>query len=157
MKKFFYKIICITLISSFFLKVEKVKSLVPYYYFPTIKTLRKESLSLGKNAYQLLSFGQYEQGLNLAKLAVKINNTDEKLWLILAEAQVANNLYKQALNSLNHAENLNSNISQIYFAKANVYFKISQIKNAKTALKTGLRIEPTNHIAIFQLGNVLLM
>ena len=157
MKKFFKKILLITLMSFCFLNVKQVRSLVPYYYFPTTKNLEKESLSIGKNAYQLLYFGQYEQSLNLAKLAVKINKRDEKLWLILSEAQVANSLYKQALNSLNNAEKLNSKISEIYFAKANIYLKISQIKNAKIALETGLKIEPTNHIAIFQLGNVLLM
>ena len=89
MKKFFFKILCVSLISFYFLRVEQVRSLVPYYYLPNIKNLQKESLSIGKNAYQLLFFGQYEQSLNLAKLAVKINKTDEKLWLTLAEAQVA--------------------------------------------------------------------
>jgi len=157
MKKFFKKIISVSIISLFLFEIDQVRSLVPYYYFPTTNNLKEEGLSIGKNAYQLLSFGQLEQSLNLAKLAVKINKKDEKLWLILAEAQIANNLYKQALDSLNEAENLNSNISQIYFARANVYFKISEIENAKTALKTGLRIDPTNHIAIFQLGNTLLM
>ena len=157
MKKFFQKIICASLISFYFFEVEQVKSVVPYYYLPKIENLQKRSLSIGKNAYQLLYFGQYEQSLNLAKLAVKINKTNEKLWLILAETQLANNLYKQALNSLNQAENLNSNISEIYFAKSNVYLKISQLKNAKTALETGLKIDPNNYRAIFQLGNIFLM
>ena len=98
MKRFFKRIICISLISFYFLKVEQVKSLVPYYYFPTNKNLQKESLSIGKNAYQLLYFGQFEQSLNLAKLAVEINEKDEKLWLILSEAQGANRLYEDALN-----------------------------------------------------------
>ena len=51
MKSFFKKIICIFFIGFHFLKVEQVKSLVPYYYFPTIKNLQKESLNIGKNAY----------------------------------------------------------------------------------------------------------
>ena len=157
MKKKFKRIISIFLISFCVLKIEEVNSLVPYYYFPTIKNLQKESLSIGKNAYQLLYFGQYEQALNLAKLAVKINKNDENLLLILAESQIANNLYKQALNSLYQAQNLNPNISEVYFAKSNVYLKISQLKNAKTALENGLRIEPNNYKAIFQLGNILLM
>ena len=145
------------MISFHFLKVEKVKSLVPYYYFPTSRNLKKESLSIGRNAYQLLYFGQYEESLNLAKLAVKINNKNEKLWLILAEAQIANNQFKKALISLNEAQKINSNISEIYFAKSNVYLKISQLKKAKTALENGLSIEPNNYTAIFQLGNILLM
>ena len=157
MKKFFKNIVCIFLISFYFLKIEKVKSIIPYYYFPTIKNLERESLAIGKNAYQLLYFGQYKESLNLAKLAVKINAKDVKLWLILSEAQVANRLYKNALNSLDKAENIDSNISDIYFAKSNIFLQISEEKNAKSALETGLRIEPNNHKAIFQLGNIFLM
>jgi len=157
MKKFFKKIICISLISFYFLKTDQAQSLVPYYYFPTTKNIQKESLSIAKNAYQLLYFGQHTTSLNLAKLAVSINKTDEKLWLILAETQIANELYKKALNSLNRAENINPNLPEIYFAKSNIYLKISQIKNAKTALETGLKIEPNNHKAIFQLGNIFLI
>ena len=157
MKKFLKKVIYISLISFYFLQTQKVQAIIPYYYFPSIKNLEKQSLYIGKNAYQLLYFGQYEDSLNLAKLAVKINAKDEKLWLILAEAQIANKKYKNALNSLNKAEKINSNISEIYFAKSNIYLKISQQTNAKSALEKGLKIEPNNHQAIFQLGNILLM
>ncbi len=157
MQKIFRKIICVSLVSFYFFKIDQVKSLVPYYYLPTIKNIQNESLSISKYASQLLYFGQYKESLNLAKLAAKMNKTDEKILIILAEAQIINNLYKEALISLNKAQKLNSNISKIYFAKSNVYFNISQLKNAKTALEAGLRIEPNNHKAIFQLGNILLM
>ena len=157
MQKFFKNIICVLLVSFYFIKIDQVKSLVPYYYYPTVKNLQKESLSISKYAYQLLYFGQYKNSLNLAKLATKINKTDEQLLIILAEIQIANKLYEEALTSLNKAEKLNSNISEIYFAKSNVYFNISQFNNAKTALEAGLRIEPNNHKAIFQLGNIFLM
>jgi len=145
------------LICFYFFQIEIARSIVPYYYFPTKKNLQKQSLYIGKNAYQLLYFGQYEDSLNLAKLAVKINAKDEKLWLILAESQIANKEYKNALSSLNKAELINSNISEIYFAKSNVYLKISQQTKAKNALQKGIKIEPNNHKAIFQLGNILLM
>ena len=157
MKKFFKQIIWIFLISFYFLQMKKVQAIVPYYYFPTIKNLQKQSLSIGKNAYQLLYFGQYEDSLNLAKLAVKINAKNEKLWLILAETQIANKQYENALNSLNKAEEINSNISEIYFAKSNIYLKTSQQTKAKIALEKAVKIEPNNHKAIFQLGNILLM
>ena len=157
MKKFFTRIICFSLISFYFFKVDQVKSLVPYYYFPTIKNLQKEGLSIGKNAYQLLYLGQYEQSLNLAKLAVKINKKDEKLWLILSEAQVANKLYKNALISLHKAEKINSNNSEVYFSKSNIYLRISQLENAKSSLERGLKIDPDNYKAFFQYGNILLM
>jgi len=157
MKKFLKKTIWISLISFYFFQIKIVRAIVPYYYFPTIKNLQKQSLYIVKNAYQLLYFGQYEDSLNLAKLAVKINPKNEKLWMILAEAQIANKKYKNALNSLNKAEKINSNISEIYFAKSNVYLKISQQTKAKIALEKGIKIEPNNHKAIFQLGNILLM
>ncbi len=157
MKKFLKKIISISLISFYFLKIDQVQSLIPYYYFPTIKNLQNESSSIGKNAYQLLYFGQYEKSLNLARLAVKINKKDEKLWLILAEAQIANKLYEKALVSLRKAEKINSSIVEIYIAKSNIYIQTSQLKNAKSALETALRIEPNNYKTIFQLGNIFLM
>ena len=71
MKKLLTKTICITLISFNFLKVDQVKSLVPYYYFPTIKNLQKGSLSFGKNAYQLLYFGQKKRKPELGKISCK--------------------------------------------------------------------------------------
>ena len=149
MTKFFKKIIFICLISFYFFKVDHVQSLIPYYFLPTKSNLQKESLSIGKNAYQLLYFGKTEESLNLAKLAVQINKKDEKLWLILSEAQIASKQYKKALISLNRAQEINSKNSEIYFAKSSVFLKISQLQNAKTALETGLRIEPNNHKAIF--------
>ncbi len=76
-----------------------------------------------------------KDSLNLAKLALKINAKDEKLWLILAEAQIANKEYKNALNSLDEAEQINSNISEIYFAKRYFYLKISKQTKVKNALK----------------------
>ncbi len=157
MKQLLKQIISIFLISFYFVQIEKVQAIVPYYYFPTKKNLQKQSLYIGKNAYQLLYFGQYEDGLKLAKLAVKINAKDEKLWLILAEAQIANKQYKHALNSLNKAEQINANISEIYFTKSNIYLEISQLSEAKIALEKVIKIEPNNYKAFFQLGNILLM
>ena len=63
MKKFLKKTICASLICFYFFQIEKVQAIVPYYYFPTIKNLQKQSLYIGKNAYQLLYFGQYEDSL----------------------------------------------------------------------------------------------
>ena len=157
MKKLLTKILCLSLISFYFLKIGKVQSTIPYYYFPTIENLQKESLSIGQNAYQLLYFGQYKDSLNLAKLAVKLNPKNEKLWLILSEAQVANKLYKKGLYSLNKAQKINPNISEIYFAQSSIYLQISQQEKAKKALELGLKIDPNNYKAFFQLGNIFLM
>jgi len=157
MKNFFKKILCFFLMSFFFLKIEKVRSIVPYYYFPTSQNLERQSLSIAQNAYQLLYFGQYKDSLNLAKLAVKIDSTNEKSWLILSQAQSANKLYERALNSLSKAQKINSKNSEIYFAKSDIYLKIRQLQEAKSAIEYGLKMDPNNHLAIFQLGNIFLM
>ena len=157
MKNFYKKIICFSLLSFCFFRAEQIQAVVPYYFFPSIKNLEKESLSIGKHAYQLLYFGQYKQSLNLAKLAIQINKRDEKLWLILSEAQIANKQYKNALTSLNEAQIINSKNSEIYFAKSDIYLKILERQKAKTNLEKGLKITPNNHRAIFQLGNIFLM
>ena len=155
--KIFKTIALASVISFYFLEVKEVKAFIPYYYFPNIKNLEEQSTLIGNNAYQLLYFGQYKEALNLAKLAVKINKKDEKLWLILSETQIANELYNEALVSLSKAQEINPKISKIYFAKSNIYLEVSKLKNAKIALQKGLKIEPNNHSAIFQLGNIFLM
>ena len=157
MKKFLKKLINVSFIIVYFFQIKQAQSLVPYYYLPTSKNLEREAFSIGKNAYQLLYFGQYEQSLNMAKLAVKINKNDEKLWLILSEAQVANKLYKNALISLNKAQEINPNNSETYILEGNIYLKTSKLQKAKTALEKALRIESNNYKAIFQLGNIFLM
>ena len=157
MNKFLIRLISIFLFSHYFLRIGEVKALIPYYYLPTIKNLKKESLSIGKKAYQLLYFGQIKESLSLSKLAVRVNESNEKLWLILSEAQIANELYDDALISLKKAQNINPKMSELYFSQSSIYLKKSNLKEAKKTLKTGLTIEPKNHRGIFQLGNIYLM
>ena len=144
-------------LSGYIFTAKNLKAIVPYYFFPETKNLKQESISIGKQAYQLLYFGQIKESLNLAKLAVKINNKNETLWTILAEAQIANKLYDNALISLNNAQKINPKMSEIYFAKGNIYLKLSEIKKAKNAFQKGIKILPENFKAIFQLGNIYLM
>jgi len=157
MKKYLLKISFFTIIISHIFIGESLKALIPYYYLPETKILEKEGLSMGKKAYQLLYFGQIKDSLNLAKLAIKINNNNETLWTILAEAQIANRLYDDALISLNNAQKINPKMGEIYFAKSTIFLKQSKIKKAKNSLLSGIKILPKNYKAIFQLGNIYLM
>ena len=157
MTKSLFKILFFSMLSCNIFIAESLKALIPFYYFPETKSLQKEGLSIGKQAYQLLYFGQIKESLNLAKLAVKINNNNETLWTILAEAQVANKFYDNALISLNNAQKINPKMSEIYFAKGNLYLKLSELNKAKSAFKKGIKISPENFKAIFQLGNIYLM
>ena len=130
MKKSLLKILFFSLISSNIFIAGNLKALIPYYYFPESKSLREEGLSIGKQAYQLLYFGQIKDSLNLAKLAIKINSKNETLWTILAETQIANKLYDDALISLDKAQIINPKMGEIYFAKSTIYLKQSKIKKA---------------------------
>ena len=157
MKNSLLKILCFSIIGSHIFIAESLKALIPYYYMPETKSLQKQGLSIGKKAYQLLYFGQIEDSLNLAKLAVKMNNNNETLWTILAETQIASKLYDDALISLDNAQKINSKMGEIYFAKSTIYLKQSKIKKAKISLLSGIKILPKNFKAIFQLGNIYLM
>ena len=157
MKKSLLKILFFSIINSHIFIPESLKALIPYYYFPETKSLQKKGLIIGKKAYQLLYFGQIKDSLNLAKLAIKINNTNETLWTILAETQIANKLYDEALVSLKNAQKINPKMGEIYFAKSTIYLKQSKIKKAKNSLLSGIKIFPENFKAIFQLGNIYLM
>ena len=156
MKKSLLKILFFSIISIHFFIPETLKALIPYYYFPETKSLQKKGLSIGKKAYQLLYYGQIKDSLNLAKLAIKIDHTNETLWTILAETQIANKLYDDALISLNNAQKINPKLGEIYFAKSTIYLKQSKLKKAKLSLEKGIKILPENFNAIFQLGNVYL-
>ena len=82
-----------SIFNKFFFKVEEVQSLIPYY-FPNYSKFRKRKFIYCKYAYQLLYFGEYEQALNLAKLALKINTKNEKLWLIFLKHRYLTNYTK---------------------------------------------------------------
>ena len=157
MNKSIIRLLFFFVLSGYIFTAKNLKALVPYYFFPETKNLQRESISIGKQAYQLLYFGQIKESLNLAKLAVKINDKNETLWTILAEAQIANELYDNALISLNNAEKINPKMSEIYFAKGNIYLRLTKIEKAKTAFQKGINISPVNFKAIFQLGNIYLI
>ncbi len=157
MKKSLLKVLFFSIISSHVFIAESLKALIPYYYLPETKNLQEQGLSIGKKAYQLLYLGQIEDSLNLAKLAVKMNNKNETLWTILAETQIASKLYDDALISLDNAQKINPKMGEIYFAKSTIYLKQSKIKKAEISLLSGIKILPKNFKAIFQLGNIYLM
>ena len=146
-----------SIISGPFLYMQNSKAIVPYYFFPESKKLKKEAMSIGKQAYQLLFFGQIQDSINLATLAIKIDNKNEKLWTTLAEAQIASELYDDALVSLNNAQKIKPGMGEIYFAKSTIYLKQLKLKKARISLQAGINILPNNPNAIFQLGNIYLM
>tara|TARA_S200000501_G_scaffold10123_1_gene9137 strand:- start:143 stop:1045 length:903 start_codon:yes stop_codon:yes gene_type:complete len=158
MKKSLIKLLLFSsIVSNHIFNIQNLKAVVPFYYFPETKNLKQEALSIGKQAYQLLLFGQIKDSLSLAKLAVKIDDKNEALWTTLAEAQIASKLYNDALISLNKAQKINPLKSEIYFAKSSIYLKQSKLKKAKISLQSAIKLLPKNINAIFQLGNIYLL
>ena len=76
------KLLFFSIITGHIFNTHNLKAIVPYYYFPETKNLNQEALSIGKQAYQLLFFGQIKDSLNLAKLAVNIDDKNEILWTL---------------------------------------------------------------------------
>ena len=80
-----FKILFLQLIGMSIFEVKKSNALVPYYNLPSKKFLNLNGTEIGKNAYQLLYFGQLKEGLALAKLAISLNPEDVNLWALLAD------------------------------------------------------------------------
>ena len=156
-KLLIFKIIFLQLIGLSIFQIKKSNAFIPYYYLPSKKFLNLNGSEIGKNAYQLLYFGQVKEGLALAKLAISLNSEDINLWALLAEAQINNKLFDEALLSIEKGKLINPLFSELYFAEGSIYLSQNKKQKAKKSFKKGLEIQPKNATALFQFGNIFLM
>ena len=157
-KKFLlYKIIFFQLIGVNIFQIKKLNAFIPYYNLPSEQFLDLKGSEIGKNAYQLLYFGQLKEGLALAKLAISLNPTNVNLWALLAEAQINNKLFDDALLSIKKGKLINPLFSELYFAEGSIYVVQNKKEEAKKSFTEGLEIQPKNTTALFQYGNIFLM
>ena len=156
-KKIFKNLIFIQIFISNLIFIGSSKAIIPFYNLPNEDSLNKNSFGIAKNAYQLLYFGQIKESLKLAELALSLNNNDPKLWSLLAETQIANKLYENALSSIKEGKKLAPDMSELYFSESSIFIKQNKIKDAQNSLKKGLLLKPDNINGIFQLGNLYLM
>ena len=156
-KLLLFKIIFLQFIVLNIFQIKKSNAFIPYYDLPSKKFLKLNGSEIGKNAYQLLYFGQLKEGLALAKLAVSLNPKDVNLWSLLAEAQINNKLFDDALLSIKEGKLINPLVSELYFAEGSIYISQNKKQKAKNSLKKGLEIQPKNATALFQYGNIFLM
>ena len=157
-KKFLIFKILFFQISGFSLfQVKECNAFIPFYNSPTKKFLNLNASEIGKNAYQLLYFGQLKEGLALAELAISLNPEDENLWTLLAEAQINNKLFDEALISIEKGKLINPLISELYFAEASIFLTQNKNQKAKKSIIKGLNIQPKNLNALFQYGNIFLL
>jgi len=156
-KKTFQNLIFIQILIFNVFFIGSLEAIIPFYNMPNKDILRKNSLALAKNAYQLLYIGQIKESLNLSKLAISLNENDPRLWSLLAETQLANNLYENALNSIKEGKKIDPKMSELYFSESSIFIKQNKIKDAQKSLKKGLNLQPDNINGLFQLGNLYLM
>ncbi len=135
----------------------KSKAFIPYVYEPNPKELSETGLSIGKTAAQLLQLGQAQEATRLASLAVRLQPNDDRLWAILAEAQIRSSMLDEASKSLAKAKELNPRKASLWFAEASLTLQQQKPKDAIISIQKGLKLEPNNAGAYFQLGNARLM
>ncbi len=132
---------------------QPVKAFVPYVYKPKIENLKATALTLGRTAAQLIHYGQIKEANRLAELAVRLSPEDDRLWSVLAETQLRNNLIDSALESLAQAKRISPEKASLWFAEGSIAIQQKNPKKAIYLINKGLKIEPDNAGAYFQLGN----
>ena len=133
------------------------KAFVPYLYEPEQKDLKATSLSIAKTAAQLIQLGQPDEAMRLARLAVRIEKNDDRLWAVLAEAQLRTNQLSAAKFSLQKAKRINPNNASLWFAEASIEIQEKNTKKAILLLNKGLKLDPKNAGGYFHLGNAHVM
>ncbi len=133
------------------------RALVPYVYIPSQKELEGASLGIGRTAAQLLQLGQPNEAVRLAALAVRLQPDDERLWSVLAEAQLRSDQLDAAAESLARAKQLNPQKAGLWFAEASLALRDNRAAEAVTLLDQGLQLDPNNAGAYFDLGNARVM
>jgi tetratricopeptide (TPR) repeat protein len=133
------------------------KAVIPYVYVPTSEELTGSAVGIGRTAAQLLQMGQPKQAAKLAALAVRLDPQDERLWSVLAEAQLRSDDLDRASQSLARAKDLNPNKPGLWFAQAALALRNQQPEDAIPLIQRGLELDPKNASAYFDLGNARIM
>ena len=134
-----------------------VRALTPYVYTPSAQELEGAGVGIGRTAAQLLRLGQPEEAASLAALAVRLQPNDERLWSVLAEAQLRSDQLKAAAGSLAKAKALKPGKAGLWFAEASIALRDERPDDAISLLDEGLRLDPKNAGAYFDLGNARVM
>ena len=139
------------------LNAAPTRALTPYVYTPSAQELEGAGVGIGRTAAQLLRLGQPEEAASLAALAVRLQPNDERLWSVLAEAQLRSDQLKAAAGSLAKAKALKPGKAGLWFAEASIALRDERPDDAISLLDEGLRLDPKNAGAYFDLGNARVM
>ena len=133
------------------------EAVVPYVYLPSSEELTGSAIGIGRTAAQLLQMGQPKQAAKLAALAVRLDPQDERLWSVLAEAQLRNDDLEEASQSLARAKDLNPDKAGLWFAQGALALRDERPEEALPLIQRGLELDPKIPAAYFDLGNAHIM
>ena len=133
------------------------KAVGPSVYVPSSEELTGSAVGIGRTAAQLLQMGQPKQAAKLAALAVRLDPQDERLWSVLAEAQLRSDDLEQAGQSLARAKNLNPDKAGLWFAQGALALRDERPEEALPLIRRGLELDPKIPAAYFDLGNAHIM
>ena len=133
------------------------KAIVPYVYVPSSEELTGSAVGIGRTAAQMLQMGHPTQASKLAALAVRLDPQDERLWSVLAEAQLRSDDLEQAGQSLARAKNLNPDKAGLWFAQGALALRDERPEEALPLIQRGLELDPKIPAAYFDLGNAHIM
>ena len=136
---------------------EPAKAFIPYVFTPSTQELEGAGIGIGRTAAQLLRLGQPKEAARLAALAVRLQPNDERLWSVLAEAQLRSEQLDDAAGSLARAKSLNPTNAGLWFAEASLALRDNRPDDAIPLLDRGLKLDPKNATAYFDLGNARVM
>ena len=132
-------------------------AVTPYVYVPSSEELKGSAIGIGRTAAQLLQMGKPKEAAQLGALAVRLDPRDERLWSVLAEAQLRSDDLEQASYSLARAKELNPEKASLWFAQAALVLRDERPEEAIPLIQRGLELNPDNPSAYFDLGNARIM
>ena len=154
--KIFKYLLGLSLINFFFVTNSSI-AFFPRINEPNQEEFESTSRQIEKTAVQLIQFGQYKEAIKILKLALKLNPTEETLWMALADAQFKSKDTNNALLSLDKVLVINPKNASIYFTKGSIYMNSKNLENAILMLNQGLLLDNKNETGYFQLGNAYIM
>ena len=135
----------------------KAFGVVPFYYLPSNNNLKIGSLEIAKSAYQLLIYGQKEESLRLAKLAISLNNKFSEAYNNLANTQKKIGDNENAENNYIQAIKSNKSNYGAFFNLANLYRSEKKFEKAIDNYKKVLELNPQFVESMNNIGSINLI
>ena len=86
--------------------------------------------------------GKYKSALNLLKKAVKLDNKNDSFYYLTAVSLFKKGDYKKALQEINTALKINSNIYYYYLLRADIFSLLNNINEENENIKQSYNLMP---------------